>query len=251
LALTIQLFTATGAVAAHPTASVTVPAGYKILGGGAFDHYTEPGNLLTASYPQTLQTWFVAGKDHEQSSPASITAFALAVNDPSNEWDVVIQQNTSLKLPHPQADAKLPPGYVLTGGGAFVDYGTGPGSLLTASYPATDSSWQARAKDHDVKDPSQITAYAIGIKHRLGLQRVQHNIVSATGATAQHPTAQVMVTAGYTMSGGGALDDYAGGEGNLLTASYPQSPYWIAAGKDHEHASPAAITVYVIGLLQS
>jgi hypothetical protein len=247
VAITISIFTQTSAVAAHPSTSVTVPAGFKMLGGGAFDHYSEPGNMLTASYPQSSQTWFVAGKDHEQSSPASITAFALAISDPNDEWDVVIDQNTSpIKLPHPQAVATLRPGYVMTGGGAFVDY-HGAGNLLTASYPSSDSTWQANSKDHDVSDPSQITAYVIGIKHRTILHRVQHNIASFTGATAPHPTAQVQVTAGFTMCGGGASDNWTG-DGNLLTASYPQTPFWMAAGKDHIHSDPSTITAYVIGI---
>ncbi len=245
--LTINLFTQTSAMAAHPSTSVTVPSGYKILGGGAFDHYTEPGNMLTASYPQTLQTWFVAGKDHEAASPSTITAFALAISDPNNEWDVVIDQNTSnIRLPHPQATARLRAGYTMTGGGAFVDY-HGAGSLLTACYPDSDSTWQAHSKDHDVSDPSLITAYVIGIKHRGLLHRVQHSITSATGGSAPHPTAQVQVGSGFTMCGGGAVDNYSG-SGNLLTASYPQTPNWIAAGKDHIHSDPSTITAYVIGL---
>jgi vibriolysin len=246
MALTVQLFTAESTVEAHPTVTVTVPAGYKILGGGAFDHWVGRGNLLTASYPQTSQTWYVAGKDHEDPSPAAITAYALALYDPTDEWDVVTQQRTSLRLPHPQAEANLPAGYVLTGGGAWVDY-HGQGNLLTASFPVGDSNWQARSKDHDLGDPAQITAYAIGIRHRRLLHRVQHNIASATGASAQHPTAQVALAAGYTMSGGGAIDNWDGA-GNLLTASYPQGSNWVAAGKDHKKASPSTITAYVIGI---
>jgi len=249
MALTIQLFTQTSASAQHPSTTLTVPSGYKILGGGAFDHYSEPGNMLTASYPLSATQWFVAGKDQEKTSPATVTAFAFALLDPSNEWDVVIDSNTSaVKLPHPQAIARLRTGYVMTGGGAFVNY-TGYGNILTASYPDTDSSWQARSKDQDVSDPSVITAYVIGIKHNQLQHRAQHSITNATGATAAHPTAQVQVTSGYTLCGGGAIDNYTG-NGNLLTAIYPNGPYWMAAGKDHEHSDPSNLTVYAIGIQQ-
>src|SRR5215813_3149380 len=163
MALTIQLFTATSGVAPHPSVEVSVPPGYKIVGGGAFDHWSGAGNLLTASFPKSTNTWAVAGKDHEIPSPASITAFALALHDPNNEWDVLIKRETSDPAPHPTAVAILPDGYVLTGGGAFVDW-HGAGNLLTASFPNSDRSWEARSKDHDVSDPAAITAFAIGIK---------------------------------------------------------------------------------------
>jgi len=244
--LTIQMFSANSPVAAHPSVTVSVPAGYKIIGGGAFDHYAEPGNMLTASYPQTATSWFAAGKDHEVSDPASITAYALALYDPNNEWDVTIKSNTSLKVEHPEADVALTPGYVMTGGGAWVDY-QGAGNLLTASFPVGDSGWQAKSKDHDVRDPAQITAYVIGIKHRLGVIKPTHSITSATGPVAAHPTAQVAVTSGFTLCGGGAIDNWQG-DGNLLTAIYPQGSNWMAAGKDHIHSDPASITVYAIGV---
>ena len=250
MALAIQLFTQTSALAQHPSTTVTVPQGFKIIGGGAFDHYSEPGNMLTASYPLSPTEWFVAGKDHEQASPATITAFALGLNDPNNEWDVVVDSNTSpIKVPHPQATATLRAGYVMTGGGAFVDYGTGVGSILTASYPDSNSSWQARSKDQDISDPAKVTAYVIGIKHNQLLHRAQISITNATGANAAHPTAQVQVASGYTLCGGGAIDNYTG-NGNLLTANYPNGPYWMAAGKDHEHSDPSSITVYAIGIQQ-
>jgi hypothetical protein len=249
VALTIQLFTQTSASAQHPSTTLTVPQGFKIIGGGALDHYSEPGNMLTASYPITPTQWFVAGKDQEQASPATVTAFAFGLLDPNNEWDVVIDSVTSpIKLPHPQATARLRVGYVMTGGGAFANY-TGAGSLLTASYPDSDSTWHAQSKDHDIKDPSVITAYVIGIKHNQLLHRAEHSITSFAGATAAHPTSQVQVAAGYTLCGGGAIDNYTG-DGNLLTASYPNGPYWMAAGKDHIHSDPSSITVYAVGIRQ-
>ena len=74
MALDIQIFTATSGVTAHPWVQVTVPSGFKILGGGAVDHWEGVGSLLTASYPMSENIWYAAGKDHEQSDRASITA---------------------------------------------------------------------------------------------------------------------------------------------------------------------------------
>ena len=45
-----------------------------------------------------------------------------------------------------------------------MDYGTGPGNLLTKSYPENDHTWSASSKDHKELSPATITAYAIGLK---------------------------------------------------------------------------------------
>jgi hypothetical protein len=246
MALNVQLFTATSGLTAHPSVDVHIPNTFKIIGGGAFDHWSGAGNLLTASYPKDLHTWFAAGKDHEDSSPATITAFAIAIADPNNEWDVIIESETSNPEAHPQAEANLPRGYTLTGGGAFVDW-HGAGNLLTASFPNSNSSWEVRSKDHDISDPSRITAYAIGLKPRSASVHLHTIIRNATGPVQPHPTAQVCLDPGWILSGGGALDNW-NGAGNLLTASYPQGGCWLAAGKDHKDPSPSSITVYAIGI---
>jgi hypothetical protein len=244
--ITIQLFTATSGVAAHPSVDLTVPPGYKVLGGGAFDNYNSGyGNMLTASYPSDARTWSVAGKDHETSDPAAISAYALALYDPNNEWDVVISSEISNPEAHPTVTAILPAGYTLTGGGAQVHW-HGAGNLLTAMFPSSANTWEARSKDHDVSDPSQITAYAIGIKSRNG-GSVKGTIQKAQSGAVPHPTVQATLPNGWMLSGGGAFDDWTG-DGNLLTASYPSGSSWVASGKDHKVPDPASITAYVIGI---
>src|ERR1700682_4774918 len=166
MTLKVQLFTATSDSVEHPSVEVTVPAKFKIIGGGAFDNYLSgAGNILTASFPKDNRTWVAAGKDHEVASPADIIAYALAIFDPKNEWDVVINSETSDPSPNPQAVATLPAGYTMTGGGAFGNW-HGAGNLLTASFPTSDTSWEARSKDHDISDVAAITSFVIGIKHR-------------------------------------------------------------------------------------
>src|SRR5262249_34391786 len=140
MALQIETFTATTGITAHPSVEVTVPAGYKLLGGGAFDHWTGAGSLLTASYPKNDQTSFVCGKDHEVSAPAAILAHAIALHDRNDEYEVTIKSEPSGPQQHPKTTATLPQGFLLTGGGAFVDW-HGAGNLLTASFPSSDTSW--------------------------------------------------------------------------------------------------------------
>lgn len=245
--ITVQLFAATGALAQHPRAQVTVPAGYKIIGGGALSNWSGAGNLLTAAYPASLTRWMVAGKDHEVISPATLTAFALAIHDPADEWDVVIHTATTAPAPHPQVVATLPAGYVLTGGGAQVHW-RGAGNFLTASYPVSGSAWEARGKDHKIADPAGITAYVIGLRHRTGAVRVSGSMVSmAEEEASSHPGARISLEPGWLLSGGGArvLPE---GPSNLLTASFPLGLSWACAAKDHVIPSVASIGAYALGI---
>jgi hypothetical protein len=242
---------------AHPYAEAVVEPGYKVIGGGAIDSWSGAGNLLTASYPsEDLRKWIAAGKDHEISSPAVITAYAIAIYDPNNEWDVRrFPSAPSNPAAHPTAVASIDStvGYILTGGGAIVKWKEA-GNLLTASFPSSDVSWEARSKDHDISSPASITAYAIGLKHRKNAVRPERKAPPpVTGKTAAHPTASICLGSNWILTGGGAVDNWSGA-GNLLTASYPdplKPSCWKAAGKDHMHSSPASITVYAIGIRQA
>jgi hypothetical protein len=62
-------------------AQVTLAPGWTLSGGGAFDHWSGNGNLLTASYP-VGRTWFAAGKDHVHASPANLTAYVIGILAP-------------------------------------------------------------------------------------------------------------------------------------------------------------------------
>ena len=63
--------------AEHPSEDVTLDAGLVMVGGGAQVHWTGAGNLLTASAPGSQNSWMVKSKDHQQSSPATITSYVI------------------------------------------------------------------------------------------------------------------------------------------------------------------------------
>lgn len=68
--------------AAHPSASADIPPGYVMTGGGGEVHWQNPGNLLWRLYPliqTTNQEFTASSKDHMQSSPATITAYAMGI----------------------------------------------------------------------------------------------------------------------------------------------------------------------------
>lgn len=255
--LQTRLFTATGAQAQHARVEVDVPQGYKIIGGGARVNWHVYGNLLTASYPENQQKWVAASKDHSVDIPApeavTITAWAVALHDPTNEWDVNYTSSTGPIHAHPTARATLPDGYTMTGGGARVNW-SGAGNLLTASYPIDTRTWEARSKDHEKSSPANVTAYVIGVKPRsqcVGAKASQ--VFSSESGIVSHPEATVSVPSDFVLTGGGARVNWSG-VGNLLTASYPSGAAgWAAKGKDHSTTnpavpSPASITVYAVGI---
>ena len=93
----------------------------------------------------------------------------MLLDDPNNLYQVVMVQQASPIASHPTARATLPTGYVMTGGGCFVNWRqTTPavGNLLTGSYPdETDNrSWICEAQDHLQPDPASVQAYVVGVR---------------------------------------------------------------------------------------
>jgi hypothetical protein len=85
--------------ASHPSATVSVDDGYKLIGGGAVIDPVEPSNFLTASYPRDPKTWYAAGKDHEIISPAFIRLYAIGANN--NAQTTTSQAVFTLLMPKP------------------------------------------------------------------------------------------------------------------------------------------------------
>lgn len=236
---------------AYPRAEVNVPQGYKIIGGGAKVHWTHPGNHLVESYPENFNKWVASARESQHPAPSTIVAWAIALHDPNDEWEVQIFKDTSRVEAHPKIRAAIENGYILTGGGAKTHPAVGAisGNFLTASFPSDNFSWEARSKDHNESSPAAITAYAIGIRPRNKETLIISDIVSLSSSIEAHPSCTVAVREEYTLTGGGAFNWKEGGSGNLLTASYPMhSNTWAVAGKDHFVPSPSSITAYAIGV---
>lgn len=241
----IRVFSATGAAASHPDAKITIDDDYKLLGGGAFVRYTGCGNLLTASYPESDNTWRATSKDHHRGDAAKLTVYAVGLYDPDDFWDVVRKNKTGgKKSDAPICSVSLPAGYALVGGGA-KDNWSGAGNMLTASYPK-QNSWYGKGKAQLISDPSTITAYAIGIKSKIGI-KVATKIQTSKSGRAHIPTANAAPTRGYDLVSGGAKTDYHY-QGQFLTSSYPDGDKWTTASKDHFAPESGIVTAYAIGI---
>jgi hypothetical protein len=112
--------------APHPSVSIAVPEGYRLLGGGASVEWSGAGNLLTSAWPDLGgRAWVASSKDHERGSPARIVAQAIvarmADGSPIRADDYLIVSNESARAQHPETTATLPKGFRLVGGGARVN----------------------------------------------------------------------------------------------------------------------------------
>jgi len=277
----VKIAATDSAVANHPTATVSLPAPYKVVGGGARANWSRDGSLLTQSQPggAVPNSWMVSSKDHFAAEPVSITAFAIGLADPADEWEVIVRESRSPVAAKPVATASLPPGYAMTGGGCLDDWRTSPsvaGNLLTGSFPSSASSWECRGQEHGAASPASIVAYVIGIRPKKpGMPLPEVQITSATSEVGAHVTAIAPAVPGFVVTGGGAVT--GGGpltlsrptaeilrprdpapppdQGQLLTATFPEvaagsivASGWRAVAKDHMYASPGTVKAYAVNL---
>lgn len=154
----------------HNHVSVSIPSDFVVIGGGAavYETTNSPSAFLTESRPDLANNaWSASSKDHLTSDPHYLQVDIIGLkilNQPSS--NVQVFTATSTVQAHPRITASVPSDYVMVGGGAFINYGTGQGNLLVSSYPSSPNTWYAEGKDSVLSSPATITAYAIG--YRVG-----------------------------------------------------------------------------------
>lgn len=155
-----------------------------------------------------------------------------------------------------QAQAWLPPGYTLTGGGAY-DLGGGATNILSSCYPVRDASGVYKGWTAAGREPFPLAVYAIGIKVTRGGRpvHIEQQVFCATSAMVGEPGVSARLAPGWVGTGGGAQDNCAGpASANVLTSSYPligrdgTIAGWGASGKDGSEQGQARITAFVIGV---
>lgn len=285
--LELRIGTVTSPVTNHPSATGTLPAPFKLVGGGARANWSTYGSLLTATQPGApgSNAWTAGSKDHFAAEPVSITAFAIGLADPADDWEVIVREARSAIGPKPTATVTLPAGYVMTGGGCLDDWRAtpnAPGNLLTASFPSSTNSWECRGQEHAAASPASIVAYVIGIRPKKpDVPMPELQITNAVSQVGAHVSALAPALPGFIVTGGGAVTRGSstitgtigkqpsagraiGGRapataateaGQLLTASFPEVPAgatsangWRAAAKDHVHTSPGVVEAYALNL---
>lgn len=261
--VTIRLYTGPWVYGAHNNTSVSVDSDFVLVGGGAeVDGMGHPGALLTGSYPDTnLQTWHANSKDHENSYPHYLRAYAIGLRlngvtstDLRNYMVLVTQSSTPSMFPN--AVAALPPGYLLVGGGARAYWST-QGILLTGSYPNA-FQWVASAKAHLKEDTGTVDAFAIGITSGnipgFGSLTATYNITSTYSPSFSYSSVSVPTPTGWVLSSVGGQSQYQGA-GRLLSQlfPYPDPPAFSrlnarATSKDHGKADAGYTSAYAISI---
>lgn len=169
----MQVFTNTSSVVAHPEATVSIPANYKLLGGGGRINWTGQGNLLVFSYP-VGNSWLVKGKDHGVSSPASATAYAIGIQNSyipglDGYIETLILQNqsttgTGTRSTNINASSYQSSGWMTSCPGARSVY-SGSGRLLTVISGGYWNSY-AYSKDHEWSSSGSVYSYLILFKRQ-------------------------------------------------------------------------------------
>lgn len=227
---------------------LTVPQGFKILGGGARVEFgAQPGNYLTALFPESPTTWVARMKSHIDPSSGVFTLSAIVLDDPDDQFEVRLYRATSGLAARPTASVSVDPGFVVTGGGAELRT-DGPGAFLTATHPVGTTGWTASGQEHGPPSPATITTHAVGLRPRRGRPTALQLVEFTSDATQARIAQETGLNAGQVLVGGGARLNPTTAAGSLLstTASLDAANGWFAAGKEHRAPSPASITVFML-----
>ena len=171
-----------GQSSGSPSASVAIPTGYRIIGGGALTTYVGAGILMTQSSP-IGNSWQAASKSQKYVDNGQVHVFAIGIStgyipEIGGYIDTTYSLNPLANSTYTGSgygtvsfSGGIPSGYVLTGVGGMAQY-NGGGRLLTQIAPYSDSSLDPRinvfvqSKDHGYVDSGTTYEYAIILKRR-------------------------------------------------------------------------------------
>jgi len=255
--LTFRLLTKTSVeCSTWPTVAISAPTGTVILGGGGSVDWDAcggcpcpAGNMLTAMYPDnTLTTWTVVAKDHIKASSARVTAYcivaAMITGPPISSANWAVINKTSLLASQPTMKVDIP-GFTIVGGGARVN---GTGSMLFESYPNLNA-WVGSATEHILPSPATITVWAIGLKTTfLSNSGMSVSYFDSASSSSSHPK-KTLVKPNFHLTGAGAKVKLIG-DGNLLTASFPEDRQTVVAeATDHIKPNVTTVNAFAVGFL--
>ena len=230
--------------------------GLKLIGGGAIVEPPasgQPGNLLYASYPGPVEynnAWTAAARSHKWSSLGTVRAYAIYLDDKDDSWDVKsVHAYGDGRSSNPEAQAILPPGYALTGGGGEVKNWVGAGVMLKESRPVQIQGewrgWTIKGTDHVDSDTGVAEAWVIGIRPRNGAEIPKTNVRSVNIITDEEvhprgvPWSRILLgperPEEEVIVGGGARCGYDPPPPSLLTGSglTRDNQKWCAEARTH------------------
>jgi hypothetical protein len=183
------------------SATVEVPAGWKLIGGGART-YSDPAYgprfIIQESRPFDEKRWYAKARDlGDGNAVGKITVYAIGFYDPFDEFKV-IQENVVSKQGELEATCHAPKGFKLVGGGF-----RGNNNGVTASYPHKSNGWTAIARDAVTTQvfcisikPKDTNKYTIDVQRTENTYKPGYGTFEAGIAPLKH----------YTLIGGGAIN---------------------------------------------
>jgi hypothetical protein len=160
----IHLHTQQGTMANHPYASANISSNELLIGGGAYDHWFNYGNMLVVSYPASRYTWYAEGKDHHWADPGIMTAYAIGIENidfPNFGHLETSTVNDYYDLSY--TSVSIPSGWAMTCSAGYIGY-SGLGVLMHICYPETNTSSFLQSMDCYPTGYGSPRAYAIVIR---------------------------------------------------------------------------------------
>eukprot|EP01111_Echinosteliopsis_oligospora_P001895 TRINITY_DN1277_c0_g1_i1.p1 TRINITY_DN1277_c0_g1~~TRINITY_DN1277_c0_g1_i1.p1 ORF type:complete len:423 (-),score=107.52 TRINITY_DN1277_c0_g1_i1:81-1349(-) len=196
--------------------SVSVDAGYKLIGGG-FE-----GQYLRESYPSSSDTWTVTTSPVTADvGPAITTAYAIGLYDPENCYTISIVQTAPQGVNTASFSGSAICNYpsILVGGGAKTD------RFLSQNFPnptrgdsTSAYAWTAlfaSASGFVANSTTGLTVYALCATSTSPSSYILKNYVTFTSGSA------AAAAPGFLLAGGGVSTN-----GGLISASYNSSNSW-------------------------
>ncbi|WP_368895085.1 hypothetical protein [Priestia megaterium] len=240
----------------------SVPKGYKIIGGGAYNDYYD-GNLLPpiiSSYPQNINKWY-AKTVNNVSEETSKCGNLICLYDPDDNWDVKIFSTKSSLGTSPSVSVQVPADYIMTSGG----YETNADwlHLIQGSYPKTKNTWEVISKNNpSIQSELTITAYAVGIKYNKKgiipqIETLSGNVMLGIGGEP-YPRMKddyKLIGGGITMSSDefavyihGQSPSYKKEDKEKKSPDGWNIGYGVIDRKDEDFPWPVKATAYAIGM---
>jgi len=248
--LTVAVFEATTATGLPASGAVSVPANYKLVGGGFYSG--QPGGFVaSASHPVNTTTWFASLRPIVgDTNPESFTVYAVGLYDPDNYFSTAIYQSAPVGIGASSGDATVlvPSPWVLTSGGGSTDeflIATAPDVAIAAQN--APNNWTSSFNDGGLGGTSVtgVTSYAIGINPTGTGYSVSLSV--SYGAFSASPFFP------YTVAvGGGYRYDYeswyAFANSSYPNAAFATSPAWGSSGYTFSTATPAVWQTFITTL---
>ena len=175
----VQYFSEESDSSDEPWATVSIPDGYLLTGGGARISSADSGAgvVLFSSYPSSNNTWKAVAHQHISPGTGKVTAYAIGVRHkslctlPNCHWESEMSsanQHVSVSV--------ATTAEVIVGGGAMgtlpTDASRLAGNMLFISSPFLEitsgaavlydgESWEVKAQDHKIVQYGTVTSYTM------------------------------------------------------------------------------------------